>query len=358
LVVGRSSLRAIRFGLAAIKNVGEGAVKVILEARHDRPFVNLDDFCHRVDLRQVNRRGLECLIKAGALDCFGKRSQLLEVVDRMLAVSQQSHQAQDVGQMSLFEAGGLGPGGNGSHQTFDRLPDVPDVPPKELLAWEKELLGAYLSEHPLHRLAGQVQDTITALCGQIDATLAGQKVIVAGMVSGTRVITTKKGETMAFVQLEDLQSGVEVTVFPRVYAQTSGLWAEDNLVVVTGKVDERGGKVSIIADSAVEYVAEGRPTTNDQRPTTKEPGRSSPGHHLLVTLPRSTDQEQDIVRLGQVYDLLASYQGTDRFSLFVSQGVRRVQVDFPNTTTRYCVGLVNRLEEMLGPGAVRVNSLQ
>jgi len=347
--------RAIRFSLAAIKNVGEGPVEVIVKARGGRPFRDLDDFCRRVDLRQVNRRALECLIKAGALDSFGRRSQLLAVLDRMMAVSQTAHQARDVGQMTLFDLGdafAAGEGGAG----LAPLPDVPDIPHRDQLAWERELMGAYLSEHPLHRLAGALEQAAAdalVLCGQIDASMSGQAVILAGMVTSARVITTRKGDLMAFVQLEDLQGSVEVVVFPRVYEETAALWVEDTLVLVRGKVEMRNDRVQVIAESATEYVPEGLPMADGQAEK-PEPERENPVYHLHITLPRSDDHEQDVVRLGQVYHLLLSFPGQDRFSLYVNRGVRRVQLDFPNATTHYCPGLLNRLQEMLGPGSVQV----
>jgi len=369
------TLKAIRFGLGAIKNVGQGPVEAILKARSDGPFCTLDDFCRRVDLRQVNRRALECLVKAGAFDSFGRRSQILSVIDAMMSESQHHHHAQEVGQLSLFS--GLMEPVWKAEGGLIHLPDVKDLPPKELLAWEKELIGVYLSEHPLHRLSGKIEGRVTALISQIDASMAGQHVVVAGLVTSARTITTKKGDAMAFVQLEDLGGGIEVVVFPRTFAEKRELWAEDNLLLVKGRVEERDGKCKILAEWAEEYQVEpvagsgqegeraggedmetrGRgDTENSNVPASPHP-HVSPAqlvHHLHITLPRSVDLEQDIVRLGQLYDLLQSQPGDDRFSLYVQQGPRRIQLDFPNTTTRFSIGLQGQIEAMLGAGSVRV----
>ena len=334
---------AIRFGLGAVKNVGEGAVEAILAARESGgPFRNLADFCQRVDLRQVNRRALECLIKVGALDAFGRRSQLLSVIDRMMALSQATHRAREVGQLSMFDlASPLS-----MHEAIP-LPDVPEVPRKKMLAWERELIGLYISEHPLQQVAVDLDGVVTAFCGQIDEEMAGQKVVIAGMVTWVRTITTKKGEPMAFVGLEDLQGSIEVIVFPSVYEKTQQLWQEDKILIVRGRVDTRGREPKVICESVQDYLLVSRPVEEEHR--TRRP------LHLHITVPRTGDQERDIKRLGQVYDLLRSYEGQDRFSLYVDNGQGGlVQLDFPNATTGYCPALEQALIEMLGPETVRV----
>jgi len=335
---------AIRFGLGAVKNVGEGAVEAILAAREaGGPFRDLADFCQRVDLRQVNRRALECLIKVGALDAFGRRSQLLAAIDRMMALSQATHRAKEVGQLSMFDlAGPLS-----MHEAIP-LPDVPEVSRKEMLAWERELIGLYISEHPLQQVAVDLDGVVTAFCGQIDEEMAGQKVIIAGMVTWVRTITTKKGEPMAFVGLEDLQGSIEVVVFPSVYGKTRQLWQEDKILIVRGRVDTRGREPKVICESVQDYLLVSRPVEEEER----RPHRPL---HLHITVPRTGDQERDIKRLGQVYDLLQSYEGEDRFSLYVADGRGGlVRLDFPNATTGYCPALEEALTEMLGPGTVRV----
>ena len=331
---------AIRFGLGAVKNVGEGAVEAILAARESGgPFRNLADFCQRVDLRQVNRRALECLIKVGALDAFGRRSQLLAAIDRMMALSQATHRAREVGQLSMFDLVSV-------RETIP-LPDVPEVPRKKMLAWERELIGLYISEHPLQQVAVDLDGVVTAFCGQIDEEMAGQKVVIAGMVTWVRTITTKKGEPMAFVGLEDLQGSIEVIVFPSVYEKTQQLWQEDKILIVRGRVDTRGREPKVICESVQDYLLVSRPLEEEYQPRGPL--------HLHITVPRTGDQERDIKRLGQVYDLLRSYEGQDRFSLYVDNGQGGlVQLDFPNATTGYCPALEQALIEMLGPGTVRV----
>ncbi len=254
---GDCALRVgIRFGLGAIKNVGEGPVQVILEARHPSTgsgggaFRTLDDFCRRVDLRQVNRRALESLIKAGAFDAFGHRAQLLAIVDRMLGLSTHAHRAADAGQMTLF--GEAGPAAGTS--VLSPLPNIEEAPAKEKLAWEKELVGIYTSEHPLTRVMADLHNTVTALCGQITEDMANQKVVVAGAITYVRRLTTKKGDPMAFAGLEDLQGTTEVVIFPRTWKQVEPIIQPDKIVVVRGKVDASGKQAKIIADSITDQL--------------------------------------------------------------------------------------------------------
>ena len=340
---------AIRYGLGAIKNVGEGPVSTILAAREaGGRFKDLDDFCRRVDLRQINRRALECLIKAGALNAFGTRAQLLAMIDRMISVSQQAHGA--VQQYTMFDLPAFATAAN----LMADLPQVPDIPRKEVLAWEKELVGAYISEHPLSRVWVDLEKTITVLTGQIDEMMVGQKVTVAGVVNSVRPIFTRKGEPMAFAQIEDLQGTVEVVLFPRVWQETQELWEPDRILIVRGKVSARGQEFSIIADSATNEITvvhslEGsEPLTSSKRPV-----------HLHITIPRSNDLEQIIQRLGKVYDLLRRYPGQDRFSLYVENGSQgRIQISFPNDTTGHCVELEQELRALLGAGTLRVEPLE
>ncbi len=250
--------QAIHFGLSAIKNVSANAVQVIVDARKKGgAFKSLDDFCRRVDLRLVNRRVLESLIKAGALDQFGRRAQLLKVLDRMMAASQAAHQASDRGQLSMFGAVAAAPGL--SADTFGTLPDEPEIPNRDKLAAEKELTGAYFSDNPLMRLAKSARRNVTHLVSQLDESLAKQSVTLAGVVTAARVITTKKGDPMAFVALEDPTGTTEITVFPKVFERTRDLWTVETLTLVRGKVELREGKLQVLCDSAEEYVLEDNP---------------------------------------------------------------------------------------------------
>lgn len=357
---------AIRFGLGAVKNVGEGAIEVILQARAEGGiYKDVDDFCRRVDLRQVNRRALESLIKAGALRCLGQRAQLLAIIDRMLGLSSQTHQAAAVGQMSMFDMSGFDAPAAGS--ILYPLPPVEEVSRREMLSWEKELVGVYVSEHPMQPLVRKLGDSVTCLLGQIDETMAGQKVTVAGMINWVRQIFTKNGKPMAFVELEDIQGAIEVIVFPRVYEETRDLWQTEKVVVVRGKVDVRDGNGPKIicerVDDTITHLEPERRVAQPSAPYNVPPDKTAresetiepePVCHLQITVNRSGDAERDRQRLRTIYELVTSYQGRDTFSLMIPNGQGRLQLDFPNATTRNCVELQQKLTEILGATAVRV----
>jgi DNA polymerase III alpha subunit len=364
---------AIRFGLGAVKNVGEGPVHTILSARQaGGPFNDLGDFCRRVDMRNVNRRALESLIKVGALRPFGVRSQLLPIVDRIVGLSATVHRAKDVGQMSLFgEATGvhlvaeetlLPP----SSQTFD-------VPQKEILAWEKELVGVYVSEHPLTRTLVNLQDTVTAYAGSLSADMGGQQVTVAGMVQRVRRHYTKKGDEMAFVTLEDLQGTCDVVVFPRIWGTTKHLWEPDRVLVLGGKVDAGRRDVPNLLCNWAKLPEEMVPPTDQGRPQiaapsspppppppptppTSGPSRHIPREHTVhVTLTRSGEQTRDVQTLRQVHSLLVEHSGEDRFVIRLTGGASKpVELAFPNDRTCYTPELTQQLAALVGADAVRV----
>ena len=412
----------IRFGLGAIKNVGDGPIGAILAARGhgprglapwgDRPFSSLADFCRRVDLRQVNRRALESLIRAGALDEFGSRARLLAAMDRMMDLSARTHQAREIGQLSLFgETTGVQL--EDDEGLFLGLPSIPEVPLREMLEWEKDLMGVYLSEHPLTRAARELADVINAYAGQLHEEPHESVVTVAGMVRRIRRHTTKDGKEMAFVTLEDLYGACDVVVFPRVWAESREKWQPEALVVVCGKVDARREPPSLICQwvKAPEEVARPRapgveawpltarlrespgpeygiwreaempevgtmklsvredgPPVPPPEPAGPPPARPSPAEGRVVSFPsartiqvtihRSGDMERDFSLLSAVHELLTAYPGEDRFTFRLIGGASgnggEVILEFPNHSTHYCDELGEKLADLLGPGAVQV----
>lgn len=231
---------AIRFGLAAIKNVGEGAVEILVKARKaGGPFATLDDLCQRVDLRQVGKRALECLIKVGALDGFGDRGQLVEGLDQIVNASAAHFKAAESGQMMLF-------GGAASAETAAfahvQLPKAKvTVTKRETLTWEKELIGLYVSDHPLQTVIEEVGQIITHSSAQMGEDDHGKPVVMVGVISTLRAHTTKKGDPMGFVSAEDLTGQIELVIFPKVWKEVSKWLALEQIVVIYGKADTQGG---------------------------------------------------------------------------------------------------------------------
>ncbi len=232
---------AIRFGLGAVKNVGQGPVDLILEARRGGAFNNLNDFIQRVDLRGVGKRSLECLIKVGALDSLGPRTALLEALDQMLSVSTSHFKALLSGQLSFF----------GSFaESVDEiiLPFAASLDTREQLEWERELLGLYVSAHPLTPYLPALRRKITHFSGQLGEAHDKEKVSVAGMVTKFRQHQTKTGKTMGFATLEDIQGPIELVLFPRTWDRYSKLIMPDRVLVVEGSVDAATGDPKILVD--------------------------------------------------------------------------------------------------------------
>ena len=227
----------IRFGLNAIKNVGEGPVQAIVAARErGGPFKSLNDFCNRVDSTAINKRVIEALIKVGAFDEFAPRHQLLAVMDQVVAAAAQTRKAAERGQFMLFGGGAL------ADEEMIALPkNAREIPRKELLAWEKELCGTYVSEHPLAASMAALRDFITRTSADLSEADHGQTVVVAGVITSVRPHVTKAGKSMAFAEMEDLFGRIELTIFPRTWAEQRDKIAPDKVLVIRGKAEVREG---------------------------------------------------------------------------------------------------------------------
>jgi DNA polymerase III subunit alpha len=252
--------KQIRFGMAAIKNVGTGAVEEILRVRKEHAFTDLDDFFSRVNTRVCNRKALESLIKAGALDRFGERSQLLHNLDVMLAYASRLQKERASGQVDLF--------GTLLEETISVKPQLvleaaPMVyPMREQLAWERELLGLYLSQHPLEAFELILAEQTTPI-STLKPEHDGKAVSVGGAIMEMREIMTKKGQKMAFVKIADQFSELELILFPSIYQQTIGIWERDRIVFVKGKINAKDRDGNTTSDLKI-LVDDAREVTSDQ----------------------------------------------------------------------------------------------
>jgi len=234
---------AIRFGLLAIKNVGAGSIESIIAARESGGrFASLRDLCARTDLRLVNARVLEALNWAGALSEFGHPAQIETALPTILPGAQADQLLRSSGQLSAFDQ-------LFAEQPTDTLPDVPPASSRERMRREKELLGLYLSDHPLGELATELAQYVGAYSGDLGEELDQQRVVVGGVVAESRRVITKAKATMAVVTLEDLQGTIEVIVFPKVLEQTAGSWTDDAILLVAGRVDHKGEETVLLADA-------------------------------------------------------------------------------------------------------------
>jgi DNA polymerase III subunit alpha len=240
-VVGSS----IRFGLAAVKGVGDKAVEGLVEERQaNGPYKGLHDFCTRVDLRLLNKGSIEALIKAGAFDSMGGyRAQTVAALESALAAGGAAQKDRMTGQMGLFGAAG--------EAALPPLPDVPRWTDPYRLAMEKEVLGFYVSSHPLARYENQLQAFATATTSELAHLEDQATVTVGGLIAGIRLRTDRNENRFAQVVLEDMDGAVTVMLFHRTYERVKGMLEEDRIVFVQGRLDRRQSEPSIIADNLV-----------------------------------------------------------------------------------------------------------
>ena len=252
-VIQEKDKTSIRFGMDAIKNVGRGAVEEILVARDTQPFSDLNNFAERVSVRTVNKKNWESLIKAGAMDCLGSRSALLNSLEAILLVANRRQKEASSAQADLF--------GETETAGMSTMPKLILTEPEgginkhEFLLWERELLGLYLSEHPLSDYELILQEKAVPL-GSIKSEHDGKNADVGGTITAIRQIVTKNGQPMAFVKLEDMSGEAELVIFPTIFKETSRIWERDNVVLVKGRVsgtDQNGSTLTepkILVESA------------------------------------------------------------------------------------------------------------
>jgi DNA polymerase-3 subunit alpha len=235
----------IRFGLNAVKNVGETACRAIIAARDaGGPFGSIWDFTERVDPQVVNRRALESLVKCGALDSTGaSRRGMVEVLDDALGYGSRSHADRLAGQGSIFDLD------SGQEERPQRHRPIPpeEYEKNELLRLEKETLGLWISEHPLADLADQLRRKTDRPLAELERCRDGEIVVVGGIVSAVKLLTTKKGDPMVFLRLDDLTGSVEAVVFNSVYAAARELCVPDRVLVMKARVDHKEGETKLIA---------------------------------------------------------------------------------------------------------------
>ena len=236
----------IRFGLNAVKNVGEATCRAIVAAREEGgPFASIWDFTERVDPSVANKRSLESLVSCGGLDSTGaSRKGMLHVLEDALSYGQKLQQDRLLGQASIFDLGDEPASSSRHHAT---IPDG-EFEKSELLRLEKESLGLYVSEHPLSAIRDQLRRRTDCTLAELERRREGETVLAGGMVAGVRTTMTKKGEPMAFVQLEDVTGSVEVVVFNSTYAAARDLLVEDAVLTIKGRVDHKQqGETKLVA---------------------------------------------------------------------------------------------------------------
>jgi DNA polymerase-3 subunit alpha len=348
--------KQIRFGLAAIKNVGTGVVEEILRARGKEGFASLEDFLARVSNRVVNRKPMESLIKAGAFDRYGDRTTLLHNLDFLLAYASRLQKQADSGQTDIF--GNLEEGGS-ERPPLELQPAGAPGDQRQQLLWERELLGLYLSQHPLE-LFETILGEQTVPLNTLTAEHEGRSVSIGGAISDVREVTTRNGQRMAFVRIEDRFGDIEAVLFPNSYQQTLGLWERDRVVLVRGKISTRdrsgngGGEVKVMVDDAREITsqqASGYQGTGKKAKTpkpravkAKKPAAAPRLNERLYIRLQNTSDEETLLSLKQTID---HHQGSTEVVLVLGEASAKQAIKLPGGIDRESDGLA-KLRELVG----------
>ena len=338
----------VRFGLLAIKGIGDGPINEIVRARKEGgPFKSMADFCTRVDPKAVGKGALETLIKAGAMDSIegeSKRHQMLASVERAMQFGKSERNAKERGMLSLF--GDLEE--ISSSLSFALNQNVDEVPRKQLLAWEKELIGIYISKHPLSYIIDLIKDKASHTTADITEELDKQKVVICGTIKEARRITTKKGDTMCIVQLEDMFGTIGVTVFPRTYEETADKWVEDTVVIVRGEVQVRRDEPGILCNAVSAFKA-----------VEEEMNRKQ--YMVWVKLQLTGNDElsisNDIMKVQNIKRYLSEKPGRDHYEILVANGEWEMRLTPQDDTIFYSEELRAKLEEELGAGTIEAKVL-
>ena len=369
--------RGIRFGLAAVKNVGMGAVEpLVQERREGGPFQSVEDLCRRVELKGLNRRILESLIKVGALDNLGAhRGALLAGLDRILSLAQREAKLRQTGQTTMFDLFG---------ETVDaplpalELPYAEPVPPREKLNWERELLGVAFSDNPFSAIVASVDPSVATISVQdLDPEQDRRRMVVVGQVESANERMTREGKPFVSAMLALMDGTLEVVAWPDVYEESRDLWEEGALLQIVGQLRVRDDRISLVCKEAAPYrvPSPDAPSTNGaavreessapratngaHRPTNgapppPPPRAVAPPRKIRLVLRETADPLADEGRLREALQTLLEYPGSDRVLLELhggSPGVRTLEAPI---TASACPDLHQALEQLLGPESVHV----
>ncbi len=332
----------IRFGMNAVKNVGTGAVEEILRARGNDKFETLEDFFSKVNPRIVNRKALESLVKSGAFDGFGSRNELLHNIDTCLNFAARVQKDSMSGQADLF--------GGGVDVAAQLRPKVNlekggiVYSPAEQLKWERELLGLYLSQHPLKAYETYLEELAVPL-NELKPEMDGKLTVVGGAVTDAREITTKNGQKMAFIKLADMFGETELVLFPSVFQQTVGIWERDRVVLVRGKVNSKDrqtgeltGDIKLLVDEAREITPEQAAAYQSTGKRQKVPGIKAAASPKQVKLASNKDKRvyvrlmnsQDETMLNALKQIMDEYSGNTEVVLVLGENDKKQIIKLPS----------------------------
>lgn len=342
----------IRFGLLAIKGIGEGPIQEILRARQEGgPFKSLADFCTRVDPRSVGKGAIDTLIKAGAMDSLvdgsnKHRHTLLKSIESAMKFGKSERAAKESGLISLF--GDMEEISNAIE--FQLAANAPEIPRKDLLAWEKDLLGLYISKHPLAYLVEALKDKVKHHTAMIGEEMAKQKVTLGGMITDARRIITKKGDTMCMARLEDMHGSISVTIFPRTYEQNPEIWADGTVLILNGEVQMRNDEPTIICDKAEPFSGLEEEINRKQ-------------YDVWIIMQLSGDDERavsdDKMRVMDIYNCIRDQPGRDHYQILVMNGEWQAHLTPSDNTMSFSPLVREKLSGILkGMGEVKVTQVE
>jgi DNA polymerase-3 subunit alpha len=361
--------KAIRYGLARVKNVGEGITEGIIEERDaNGPFSSLDDFFERVNAKHLNKRALECLVKTGAFDGLAERCALLASLERLCNYAQSAQKQKEAGQASLFDM--MAPEEKPAVQG-PQLENVPEATKQQRLSWEKELLGIYLSEHPFAQAAERLGTLLTCSIIELNAEFAGRDTVIGGIVAGTRSLNTKDGRTFIAAEIEDLTGSIEVTVWPETYEATRDLWKEGVILVASVRIRENNDRLQVAVQKAAVFDENFDPQAllavelpvpgggqirrnGGTRPNARNGHGNGtakaqpPDQQLRIVLDETDDPDGDEERLRTLMEAIRDYSGQDPVRLQIRQ-TDGAEVDLELPPARHCPELTRRLSDILGP---------
>lgn len=349
----------IRFGLAAIKNVGEAAITSILKTREERGrFTSLVDFCCRVDLRLVNRRVIESLIKAGAFDSLGEtRAQLLATLDEAMELGQRHQRDRQEGQASFFDLmsdGSTGPGLSAARaipparEPVDAEPPLPEWESDQLLAYEKEVLGFYLSGHPLARFRPLAQRLGVTSIAALGSRGVGSRITLFGHVTALKEIPTKSGDRMAFATLEDMAGSVEITVFPGPFRTAAPLLRSRAPILIRGRVDETERGRVVLAEEI--QPLEGAVPARAASPEPFEPPRRPRTCRIRVSAEGNAQAFLEALKR-----IFTEHRGTTPLFLHLLLSEQEVVIRAKELSVDPAPELVAKVEALLGKGSIFVD---
>jgi len=342
----------IRFGLQAIKGMGSDlADAIVKERKANGSFTDVSDFARRLPGRAFNKKSLEVLVKSGSLDRFGERNALLYNLDNMLEYHRAMGNEASSGQVNLF-------GGQSEEKQQVNLRAAPPAAKRDLLQWERELLGLYVSEHPFKETDAKLHGFFTSVT-ELKNHSRAKNIRIGGVISDAKKIYTKNNESMLFAKLEDLSGSVEVVVFPRVFRDKPEAWEIDNVVCLTGRAQEKDGEMKFLAetcyvitleniDEVKRYVESGGSNsvqTEEAAPPQEE--RSAVTLHLRTHLPDTI-----LHRLRECCDKRPGPHQV-YFKIDDERGPRIIKSSY---TIAFDDEITRELESMLGPDTVRAGS--